>query len=33
VPGQELFLDWLVRRALETAPAGVVDQLVELFPP
>ena len=33
VPGQELFLDWLVRRAVETAPAVVVDQLVELFPP
>ena len=32
-PGQELFLDWLVRRAVETAPALVVNQLVEMFPP
>ena len=31
VPGQELFLDWLVRRARELAPALVVDQLAELL--
>ena len=30
-PGQEILLDWLVRRARELAPALVVDQLAELL--